>query len=381
MESIISFFGDKLPFSLVCFFILFAYSLNGVKIQDRLKIGILYIIIYALLFAGLDFSFAVVCLIATSFCFLEFFSSDKDKNEALNFMEKMVDYLYSMVFECRVLFYVVILAITFSSSYIIDRCNKNSDMWLCGYTTTIAAWTVIVNAFLFIMLLHFIVSPKFLKKQYSEILRMLKLHSVFVNYNKTDIEKFNMLLLMEDNTFMDRGMNKHTVFSNRTIFGYLRGDGLINIIKKIWERRRNLFRGYGTIDMQLIRSVGIEKGYNCKIRRKIFELCYSGVIYNSYSRKIEARSDFFKYWMLRNYVDNVRIKINDKVYAPQGGDVFKRAFGKSFERMTKEEFFIWCLGLRNFGRIGDKVLGMNDKVIVKYKLDIRKIKNLLNKFL
>lgn len=381
MESIISFFGDKLPFSLVCFFILFAYSLNGVKIQDRLKVGILYIIIYALLFAGLDFGFAMIYLVATSFCFLEFFSSDKDKNEDLNFIEKMIDYLYSIIFECRALFYIVILIITFSSSYTIDQCNKNSDMWLCSYTTTIAVWTVIVNAVLFIVLLHFIVSPRFLKKQYSEILRVLERYPVFVDYSETDIEKFNILISMEDNEFMIRNMDEHTIFSIGMIRYYLKERGLVNIVIKILRNRRSLFRGYGTIDMQLIRSVGIERGYNCKIRRKIFEFCYGKIVYNSYSRKIEAKSNSFKYWLLRNYVDNVRIKINNKVYAPQGGNVFNRAFGKSFEEMTKEEFFVWCLGLRNFARIGDKVLSMNDRIITKYQLNLKNIEALLDRFL
>lgn len=381
MENFIPLFEDRLPFSLLCFFILFAYILSGVKIQDRLKVGILYIITYALIFMNLDPLIAIISLIVTSFCCLEYFSSDKRKNEDLKLSEKVLDYVYAMIIECRVMFFFCILGGTFCLAEIVNNYSQHTATdWLHNNIAMVMGFTVIVLALLFLILLHFVSSPKFLKKSYSEILNKLTLKPVFAYYEETDIEKFKMLIAMEDHKFLDRDVDEHTVLSFTMCGYYLKIIGITELIRRIWQHKSSVWRGYGTIDMQLMRNVGIEKGYECKVRRKFFEVCYSRIIYNSYYRKVGNSPELFKYWILENYIDNVRVKINNKIYAPEGGNVFDHAFGKNFEELSKEEFFVWCLGLRNYGKIGDRVLKMNQDIINEFRISIPCVKGVLLNF-
>ena len=330
---------------------------------------------------NLDFRIAIIALVATSFCCLEFFSSDESKNEELKLLEKLIDYIYTMLLECRLIFFICIIR---STTYVAEMANncmyRNADGLVCENIVTITTFAVCAFAVQFLILLHFISSPKFLKKTYSQILNKLIENPVFTNYADSDVEKFHILVTMEDHRFFIRDIDEHTILAPTTMGYYTRKLGVIKLLSEMIHRKKNIWRGYGTIDMQLIRSIGIEKGYECRIRRKIFELCYSRIIYDSYYRKVGSRPKLFKYWMLKNYVSNVRIKINNSIYAPEGGDVFKRAFKKNFSKMSKEEFFIWCLGLKNFDKIGQNVLSTNESIIKKFDLNVTSIKKILHKF-
>lgn len=380
MENFLPFLEDKLPFSLLCFLVLFAYSLSGAKIQDRMKIGILYIITYVLLFINLDLRIAIIILLATSFCYLEFFSSDRKKNEDLKISEKIIDYFYTMFFECRASLFAAIVIITKFLSDMANQCSAIDDGLICDNIVVIATYGVCAIAGLFVALLHLISSPKFLKKPYSEIIEKLAEFPVYTDYSKIDIEKFNMLVDMEDRAFLERNVDEHTAFALTTVGGRIKEEGFLGLFKGVWHYRKCILRGYGTIDMQLVRSVGIERGYNCAIRRKIFEVAYSHIIYNSYYRKVSSTPRLFKCWMLRNYIKNVGIKINGKIYSPEGGDVFRRAFKTPFYKLSKDKFFVWILGLRYFDRIGPNVLRANKEVMKKYNINKAKVETILKQF-
>lgn len=53
----------------------------------------------------------------------------------------------------------------------------------------------------------------------------------------------------------------------------------LSFLKKIIKNILLHDRGYSTIPMQLVRSLGLERGYNCAFRRKIYEVIYSRIFF------------------------------------------------------------------------------------------------------
>ena len=117
---------------------------------------------------------------------------------------------------------------------------------------------------------------------------------------------------------------------------------------------KNIFdesRGYSTIPMQLVRSLGIKRGYNYKYRRKIFEILYSRMFFKGIERmfnedKVTQRK-YFKEYLLYIYFHKVNTFLGDATFSK-----FLNAFDMKYNRKnekdiydcTNEGIFIACMG-------------------------------------
>lgn len=144
-------------------------------------------------------------------------------------------------------------------------------------------------------------------------------------------------------------------------------------------------RGYGTIEMQVIRNIGLDLGsYRLIIRRKLFELLFSQAVFNSYinqlSRNSPARNNI-KNWILNCYLNLVSVKVDDIVCRPKKGkSTFQQLFGKDFSKLTEEEFFIWCLGLPHYENgVGKRAVEIHMDTARHFGLDQESINGMIEK--
>ena len=127
----------------------------------------------------------------------------------------------------------------------------------------------------------------------------------------------------------------------------------------IFESGRNFFknaidekRGYSTIPMQLMRSIVIKRGYNCKIRRKLFELIYCKIFFNGIEKMFKedkvARRDKVKEYYLYIYFHKVNTFLGNASFSK-----FLNAFDMQYNEKNKKDIydcsnegiFIACMGL------------------------------------
>lgn len=90
--------------------------------------------------------------------------------------------------------------------------------------------------------------------------------------------------------------------------------GSIWNVKSMFTRLRRKIRGCSTLEMQLIRNIGIEKGYDkCVFRRKIFEFVYTYLFFNGlkqyYAITQNAKRMRFKEFILYVYLHSIRLKM------------------------------------------------------------------------
>ena len=127
-----------------------------------------------------------------------------------------------------------------------------------------------------------------------------------------------MLVAFEDKTFFNRNEDSHTVLSPLIMAGAFKYINKNTLSRPFQVIRKIFSRGYGTIEMQLIRNIGVERGYDtCVLRRKAFEIIYSTIIFNSYRRQFSKDSDSvrnYKYWVLWCYMQKVPVKFSRRFF-------------------------------------------------------------------
>ncbi|EHV5203233.1 transglycosylase domain-containing protein, partial [Listeria monocytogenes] len=162
---------------------------------------------------------------------------------------------------------------------------------------------------------------------------------------------FEMISDMEDKTYFKRKQTysflsfEFISIKNKQLSGNTKS--LMNYAKKAYKfiKRSKNIRGYSTLEMQLIRMLFIEAGYNKKIVRKIFELVYTKIFLQSLKNFYEAnvyehRSEYKKY-LLFIYFNNTNTKIAGKSFQSMK-NVFPE---KEIKRWSNEELFVVCAGL------------------------------------
>lgn len=119
----------------------------------------------------------------------------------------------------------------------------------------------------------------------------------------------------------------------------------------------------------------------------MFELVYSNLIINSYLRKFERRSPKrmnYRFWLIRVYLDSVPVNMSRSQINPaslsDGETTFSKVFGKSFEDLSNEEFFVWCLGLKSYQNgVGINAVNLHQDAIRMNKLDKTLIEEAVNR--
>lgn len=115
-----------------------------------------------------------------------------------------------------------------------------------------------------------------------------------------------------------------------------------------------LSRGHSTPEMQLLRTIGITRGYDkYKIQRKIFEILYGKIFFTSLKEYHQANSylklEHYRHYLLYIYFQPVMTKLKGKKYTPLSS-VFQN--NEDINNWSMNGLFIACLGL-SFRSVND----------------------------
>lgn len=299
------------------------------------------------------------------------FNSDSERAKLFPIQYKFVDYLFRIIFEYYGWLYAAVVAFLSLSDSL-------------GFSASLAqilglAMTVVLPALLS--------RSHFSTRSISVIIRDLRQKCPVDAYSNREenISKYKILSEMEDKDFFCRRDNQHSITLRWIMRGARRYLSFSHMRHPIKSAKEILRRGYGTIEMQLVRTLGIEFGsYPCRIRRKAFEVIYSNMIFNGFAQQFEKESGSRKHlktWIAQCYINNVSVKFGDReLYPGRGGSTVEQLYGRSFEEISNEEFFVWCLGLPYYkDGVGERALKIHADAVKTLGLDEQLIREAIKK--
>ena len=254
VEVVKSFMPNEIllsPYFIVFIFVILAlYSFN--KKHGYKKIILVYLITFLSVLLNItNPTFILLIDLLAFFIALELLCDDSRKLYLFSLKSRIIDLLFILFFEYHFL--------AFALSIIM--LSINNEVFLLAFT--IRAISVI---FFFTSILN-VSRQKFMTKSVSDVACILeKLPITGCNIDKMD-EKYHMLVAFEDKTFFDRSAKSHSLFSPNIAKNILEYINCRHILHPVDSIRCVFGRGYGTIEMQLVRTLGVENGYhNCLIR-------------------------------------------------------------------------------------------------------------------
>lgn len=242
---------------------------------------------------------------------------------------------------------------------------------------------------------------KFVINSFNEMYRVFAEFPINkVNFDQKLQDACNILVSIEDRTYYER--KGYTFLSINALRCVLRRKIENNKISEKMKYTyiagkkfvRNAFsedRGYSTLPMQLIRSLGIKRGYNYKYRRKIFEFLYSRIFFNGIIRMFEedkvANREYIKQYFLYIYFHKVNTFLGDATFSK-----FLNAFDMQYNAKNKKDIydcsnegiFIACMGLSKRANKLDKdnieyYLSIIDNVYLDGDVICEMVSNMMNK--
>ena len=358
------------------------------------KIVMIYVFVYSLkIFNIIDLKVLFIGLTIVSFLYIEFLSEDNVKNILLcNIIYKIIDYMYKLIFEYS--------AVYFCGSLILMSNIIQIDLpiiqLLNRYIPIIGIKINIISLLLVLYAINNITSQKFETYSFNHIKQKMDEINIWNNVKSNNIDslKLNMLIDVEDKSYFIRE-NTYNFLSFEFIkYKIKRGIRKLkyvnidkNILKKVTilpiKNTKKYIRGYSTIEMQIIRTLGIKSGYEKHIFcRKIYEIIYSKIFFTSlrrYMNKLYLDTSgccTFKEYLLMIYIKIAPIKLNNTKYS----NMLKAWNSNDIRQISDEQFFISILGL-SYRWISTNILFNYSRIISEYSLkksEIRKIIKKLN---
>lgn len=339
------------------------FNYSGLKLFQKLVI--IYITIFALVVTGINFVNAMILLFCSTFCFLEVLTEDEMKMKIITgIFHKLVDCIYLSVFQYSILNIIVgcfLYSISVNFSFTVSHIGN-----IVNYSYIIC-FIIRCVAILFILFgIKETLSQKYVINTFDEM------YSIFLKYpiqnidfnNKSLKEKMRILCDIEDRYYFER--KSYTFLSPKYMMMVLKDKWkskekigcILNSGKNFFKNVFSVKRGYSTIQMQLIRSLGIKNGYNCIYRRKIFEIIYSKLFFAGIRKYYESDyvngRNHYKEYLLIIYFLQVNtfltssnnpgeyIMIDHFIDAFKGDDKNKV---RKLITISNEAVFIACIGL------------------------------------
>ena len=251
----------------------------------------------------------------------EYLSDDIVKCELLrNLWYKMVDFIYQFFFIDAGL--CIIINIIISDQRIRDFLLQKGMPLGVFYG---------INIFILLITIHILNTSKFSLYDFKDIKKYFdEIENKKINWNSSELQRrFNVMLELEDKSYFDRTNSYNWIsveFVKYKIKEYKlnkewrkqfnEGKTLVDRLQHMWRLMRNFelirysvgrikevisgfvwsinetfrrlkgkIRGCSTLEMQLIRNIGIQKGYDkCVMRRKFFEFFYTYLFFNGLKR-------------------------------------------------------------------------------------------------
>ena len=372
----------------IFFFAMIAiYNYSDLKEYQRM--AIIYISVYALAVLNIvGIKMALLLLIVSLFCFFEIFTSDEMKFKILvNPIYKAVDFIYISIFQYS--FGGICLALLLLKIKLPETFDKQNIIFR-------------TLSFLFIVwTLTAILQQKYVIHTFGEMYRVFTYFPINkIEFNDKLYEACNILVSIEDKRYFER--EAYSFFSVKYIISLIKGKiasqrGGKKVIYVLVNGNRfikNIFdesRGYSTIPMQLVRSLGIKRGYNYKYRRKIFEILYSRMFFKGIERMFNedkvTQRQYFKEYLLYIYFHKVNTFLGDATFS-KFLNAFDMKYGKKNDKdiydCTNEGIFIACMGLSkratNITRENiEKYLQSINDVYLDSDVICEMVKNMMNK--
>lgn len=358
-------FGNNII--IIYFFICLGLFVHS-EMTENQKMTVLYMCSYAAcLLRVIPVIPMAITVVLIQFIYAEYLTEDIMKLKVMTQLKvKILDYLFQFLFNYATWGFLIALVLV---SYRVEKLAGKYYLVVWG-----------VSGLIIFGLIQYIISKKFRAKSISQIMRIFEKYPIYDL--PIDIEdcKFEILPDMEDKSFFARE-NTYNVISIEFLKYKFRGVRksnlkklkLKNILKIIWKyiKQTKNIRGYSTIEMQLIRTIGLEHGYTCTIRRKIFEFVYTKIFMTSlkmyYKEHQSANWRNFKRYLIWIYYNTVPVRINGKDYKR-----FADVFECPIEDWTMEQMFIAILALSG-KEVNEWTLDIYDWVIKKYNLNIELI--------
>lgn len=271
---------------------------NYSELKEYQRMAIIYISVYALMLLNIvKLELAFLLLIVSLFCFFEIFTADEVKFKILvNPIYKIVDCMYISFFQ-------------YSFGGICCSLLLLKVKSICYFEDYKLIFEILSFLFM-IWTLTAMLQQKYVVHTFGEMYKIFTYYPINkVKFNKKLDEACNILISIEDKKYLER--EAYSFFSVKYIKNLLNNKIHSQTSKKNFYKIflvgasciKNIFdesRGYSTIPMQLIRSLGIKRGYNYKYRRKIFEILYCGMFFKGIERmlnedQVRQRQYFKKY--------------------------------------------------------------------------------------
>ncbi len=423
-------FFNQYPYALFfigCFFLL--VENKEIKKTTNSNIIVLYIIfaITCIFSVGSYWKNSMIIMVL-SFIELEILSSSEEKNILMvSAKYKLIDFCFIVVNKYKILSMMIISFLYYISN---DLFRENIYLWII-YNFLISC--------LFLSNIGRIYKNKFnvkdideIEKEYYKATKRYIFPTEFgTRTQKALKKKIDMLLEIEDRTFKHRKSSYNIICWESLVYklnkDYNRVDKIHSVnyfyikykfeyilknlnkilqlayrifvvsIKALFSKKglkRYLNRGYSTIEMQLIRTIGINSGYEETYIRKIYELIYSNVFFKSYERKRNyyhylKNDEYWKYKIPYAYFKLVRTFINGLVFTniceyykyirnmPQNRKISEVEKERIIYILCPEEIFIFILGLSK-KYIDYNILTDYAYYINKYNLNIDKLKKIID---
>lgn len=323
---------------------------NYSDLREYQRMAIIYISVYALTVLNIiGVKMALVLLVVSLFCFFEIFTSDETKFKILvNPIYKIIDFIY--ISFSQYAFGGICCALLMLRIKLPEILNEQ-EVILKIISVLFMVWSLTVT-----------LQQKYVIHTFGEMYKVFTFFPINkVEFNEKLNDACSILISIEDQAYYER---KAFSFISPKYLGKILKNKIQGQIgrKKITyvfmagnQFVRNVFdetRGYSTIPMQLIRSLGIKRGYNYKYRRKIFEIIYSGIFFKGIERMLKedqvAQRQYFKEYLLYIYFHKVNTFLGDATFSK-----FLNAFDMKYNKRndkdiydcTNEGIFIACMGL------------------------------------
>lgn len=336
-------FENSTPF-LFFFAMIAIFNYTDMKLEQR--ISLIYVSVYALVVLEIIGSkLAFLFLALTMLCYLEIFTNDSMKLKLLiNPIYKLIDCIYLSVSQYY-LVYIMVSVLCF---------NYRTERWLGEYAVYLKLFSVLPLGYGIISVLR----QKYTINTFEDMFVVFMEYPIqTVSFNDKLKDVCSILVSIEDRGYFRRkaytflslpyllsGMKRK--LSDRSFKEKMRCGS--DCIKSVITGKR----GYSTLPMQLIRTLGIKSGYSCKVRRKIYELLYPKMFFGGIKRLFKeecvSKRHHFKHYLLYIYFHIVNTYLGDASFSK-----FLNAFDMQYHEKNKidiydcsnEGVFIACMGL------------------------------------
>lgn len=347
--------------------------------KENQRMFLLFLFTFGTAFFGIFQIFAcLLLLLIITFVFLEYLTEDSAKLEiVIKFRYKILDYLFMMFFQYHVTWWFISVLLLY-----ISRLNTISS--------AVTIVLKVVSIVCFCIGSHQTISQPFKIKTITEMYKVFEKRPIYTfNYQTVMQEKFDLLCVFEDKTYFDR-QKSYSCVSVEYIYCWIKKRCLTSnpfsksVVLSLHKHRKKrkrisglLKRGYSTPEMQLLRNIGIVRGYDkYKVTRKIFEVIYAKIFFSSLMQYHRANTysdlSHFRHYLLYIYFHTVLTRIGAyRCYPFSTAFVDKNNIGK----WSMEGLFIACLGL-SFRKVSDFTLSLYADVIEKFNLDVDEIRRL-----